>query len=292
MSRAKEAGGDRVEVYAAHMHADVARRLEIVTDLQRAISNGELTLQYQPIVELATARVMGAEALVRWWRAGEVITPGEFLGVAEESGLIVPLGEWVLRQACAQGAAWQRASRDIGISVNLSARQIIAPGFAARVAAILTETELPPELLTLEVNERILVEEDGLIADRLADLRRTGVRLAIDNFGIGYASLAYLRQLPLDIIKIDPSFVAGLGHDDTLTLLTRTVVQVGRELGLRVIAEGIEQPRQLSALREMGCDYGQGFLVAQPMAAPALEALIRTSGEAADEPNEPARLGM
>jgi diguanylate cyclase (GGDEF)-like protein len=297
MSRAKEAGGDRVEVYAAHMHADVVRRLEIVTDLQRAISNGELTVQYQPIVELATSHVIGAEALVRWWRGGEVVTPGEFLGAAEESGLIVPLGDWVLRQACAQGAAWQGASWDVGISVNLSARQITAPGFAARVAAALAETGLAPGALTVEVNERILVEGDALIIDRLADLRRTGVRLAIDNFGTGYASLVYLRQLPVDIIKIDPSFVAGLGHDDTLTLLTRTVVQVGRELGLRVVAEGIEQPRQLSALREMGCHYGQGFLVARPMAASALEALIRTSGEAPDEPtqhgpNEPARLGM
>ena len=292
MSRAKEAGGDRAELYAAHMHADVVRRLEIVTDLQRAISNGELTLQYQPIVELATSRVIGAEALVRWWRGGEVVTPREFLAAAEESGLIVPLGEWVLRQACAQGAAWRQASWDIGISVNLSARQITAPGFTAQVAAALAETGLPPGALTVEVNERILVEGDELIADRLADLHRTGVRLAIDDFGTGYASLAHLRQLPLDIIKIDPSFVAGLGHDDTLTLLTRTVVQVGRELGLRVIAEGIEQPRQLSALREMGCDYGQGFLVARPMAAPGVEALIRTSGEAADEPNEPARLGM
>jgi diguanylate cyclase (GGDEF)-like protein len=292
MSRAKEAGGDRVEVYAAHMHADVVRRLEIVTDLQRAISSGELTLQYQPIVELATPRVVGAEALVRWWRGGEVVAPREFLGAAEESGLIVPLGEWVLRQACAQGAAWQRASWEVGISVNLSARQITAPGFAARVAAIMAETGLPPGLLTLEVNERILVEEDGLIVDRLADLRRTGVRLAIDDFGIGYASLAYLRQLSLDIIKVDPSFVAGLGDDDTLTLLTKTVVQVGRELGLQVIAEGIEQPRQLSALRGMGCDFGQGFLIARPMAAAALEELIRTPGEAADEPIEPARLGM
>ena len=297
MSRAKEAGGDRAEVYAAHMHADVVRRLEIVTDLQRAISNGELTLQYQPIVELATSRVVGAEALVRWWRGGEVVAPREFLGAAEESGLIVPLGEWVLRQACAQGAAWRRASWDVGVAVNLSARQITAPGFTARVAAILAETGLPSTALTVEVNERILVEEDGLIADRLAELHQMGVRMAIDDFGIGYASLAYLRQLPLDIIKIDPSFVAGLGHDDTLTLLTRTVVQVGRELGLRVIAEGIEQPRQLSALREMGCDYGQGFLVARPMAAPGVEALIRTSREAPDEPtehepNEPARLGM
>jgi diguanylate cyclase (GGDEF)-like protein/PAS domain S-box-containing protein len=297
MSRAKEAGGDRAEVYAAHMHADVVRRLEIVTGLQHAISEGELTLQYQPIVELATSRVVGAEALVRWWRGGEVIAPREFLGAAEESGLIVPLGEWVLRQACSQGAAWRRASWDVGVAVNLSARQITAPGFTAQVAAILAETGLPSTALTMEVNERILVEEDGLISDRLAELHQMGVRMAIDDFGIGYASLAYLRQLPLDIIKIDPSFVAGLGHDDTLTLLTRTVVQVGRELGLRVIAEGIEQPRQLNALREMGCDYGQGFLVARPMAASGVEALIRTSGEAPDEPtqhepNEPARLGM
>ena len=292
MSRAKEAGGDRAEVYAAHMHTDAVRRLEIVTDLQRAISNGELTLQYQPVVELATSRVIGAEALVRWWRGGEVVTPHEFLGAAEESGLIVPLGEWVLRQACEQGAAWQRASWDVGVSVNLSARQITAPGFTALVAAILAETGLPSAALTVEVSERTLVEEDGLIVDRLGELHQLGVRMAIDDFGTRYASLAHLRQLPLDIIKIDPAFVTGLGHDDTLALLTRTVVQVGRELGLQVIAEGIEQPRQLSALREMGCDYGQGFLVARPMAAPALEALIRTSGEAADEPNEPARLGM
>jgi diguanylate cyclase (GGDEF)-like protein/PAS domain S-box-containing protein len=307
MSRAKEAGGDRAEVYAAHMHADVVRRLEIVADLQRAISNGELTLQYQPIVELATSRVVGAEALVRWWRDGEVITPREFLGAAEESGLIVPLGEWVLRQACAQGAAWRRSSWDIGIAVNLSARQITAPGFTAQVAAILAETGLPAGALTVEVNERVLVEEDGLIVDRLAELHQLGVRMAIDDFGTGYASLAYLPKLPVDVIKIDPSFVSGLGHDDTLTLLTRTVVQVGRELGLRVIAEGIEQPRQLAALREMGCDYGQGFLVARPMAAPGVEALIRTAGigpsgepppgptqhePTQPEPNEPARLGM
>jgi diguanylate cyclase (GGDEF)-like protein len=287
MARAKDAGGDRVEVYAAHMHADVVRRLEIVSDLQKAISNGELTLQFQPIVELATSRVTGAEALVRWWRGGQMVPPREFLDVAEESGLIVPLGEWVLREACAQGAAWRESpgasSWDAGVSVNLSARQITAPSFIARVSAILAETGLPPGALTFEVNERVLVEEDGLIVERLAELHRLGVRMAIDDFGIGYASLAYLRQLPLDIIKIDPSFVAGLGHDDTLTLLTKTVVQVGRDLRLRVIAEGIEQPRQLTALREMGCGYGQGFLMARPMSASGVEALIRTSGESTDE---------
>ena len=286
MSRAKEAGGDRVETYAAHMHADVARRLEMVTDLQRAISNGELILQYQPVIDLATSRVVGAEALVRWWREGQVIAPHEFLGAAEESGLIVPLGEWVLREACVQGAAWRQASRDVGVSVNLSARQLTAPGFTARVAAILAEAGLPPGALTVEVNERILIEGNGPIVDRLADLRRQGIRLAIDDFGTGYAALAHLRQLRLDAIKIDPSFVAGLGHDDTLTLLTRTLVQLGRDLGLQVIAEGIDQPRQLAALREMGCGYGQGFLLAGPTAASGVEALIGTSTGAGGEPGE------
>jgi diguanylate cyclase (GGDEF)-like protein/PAS domain S-box-containing protein len=284
MSRAKDAGGDRVEVYAEHMHADVVRRLELVSDLQRAITNGELALQYQPVVELATSRVTGAEALVRWWRGDVAVAPREFLRVAEESGLIVPLGEWVLREACAQGAAWRRASWDVGVSVNLSARQISAASFPAEVSAVLSQTGLEPSALTVEVNERILVEHAGQVVDRLAELRALGVRLAIDDFGTGYASLAYLRQLPVDIIKIDPSFVDGLGRDDTLALLTRTVVQVGRDLGLQVVAEGIEQPRQLAALREMGCGYGQGFLVARPMAAPGVEALIRTSTGMSGEP--------
>jgi EAL domain-containing protein (putative c-di-GMP-specific phosphodiesterase class I) len=265
----------------------VVRRLEIVSDLQQAISESELTLQFQPIVDLATSRVTGAEALVRWWHDGQVVPPREFLGAAEESDLIVPLGDWVVREACAQGAAWRhsagRQGADIGISVNLSAKQIAAPAFGARLAAILAETGLPPEALTVEVNERVLVEEDELILERLAGLHQLGVKLAIDDFGTGYASLAYLRQLPLDIIKIDPSFVAGLGQDSTLTLLTRTVVQVGRDLGLQVIAEGIEQPRQLIALREMGCQSGQGFLVARPMAAAGVEALLTGPGDAGDD---------
>jgi diguanylate cyclase (GGDEF)-like protein len=278
MARAKDSGGGRVEVYAAHMHADVVRRLDLASDLQRAIAREELTLQYQPIVELATSRVTGAEALIRWWRAGELVSPRAFLAVAEDSGLIVPLGEWVLRQACAQGAAWRASSWDVGVSVNLSLRQLNAPQFPAQVAAALAESGLPPTALTIEVGERMLVEDAGLIVDRLAELRDLGVRLAIDDFGTGYASLAHLRQLPVDIIKIDPSFVSGLGQDPTLTMLTRTIVQVGRDLGMQVVAEGIENPRQLAELKEMGCGYGQGFLVARPMAAPGVEALIRTGG--------------
>jgi diguanylate cyclase (GGDEF)-like protein len=276
MARAKDGGGSRVEVYAAHMHADVVRRLDMASDLQRAIAREELQLLYQPVVELATSRVIGAEALLRWWRGDEAVSPRAFLAVAEDSGLIVALGEWVLRKVCAQGAAWRAASWDVGVSVNIALRQLNAPHFPAQVAAALAETGLPPSALTIELSERMLVEDAGLIADRLAELRDLGVKLAIDDFGTGYASLAHLRQLPADIIKIDPSFVSGLGQDPVLTMLTKTIVQVGRDLGMQVVAEGIEHPRQLAELREMGCGYGQGFLVARPMAAPGVEALIRT----------------
>jgi diguanylate cyclase (GGDEF)-like protein len=276
MARAKDTGGNRVEVYAPQMHADVVRRLDMASDLQRAITREELALQYQPIVELATSRVVGAEALVRWWRGDEAVSPRAFLTVAEDSGLIAALGEWVLRKACAQGAAWRDASWDVGVSVNIGLRQLNAPQFSAQVAAALAESGLPPSSLTIEVSERMLVEDAGLIGDRLSELRDLGVKLAIDDFGTGYASLAHLRQLPADIIKIDPSFVSGLGVDPVLTLLTKTIVQVGRDLGMQVVAEGIEQPRQLAELKEMGCGYGQGFLVARPMTAASLEALIRT----------------
>jgi len=288
MARAKDSGGSRVEVYAAHMHADVVRRLDMASDLQRAIAREELQLQYQPIVELATSRVTGAEALVRWWRGDEAVSPRAFLAVAEDSGLIVALGEWVLRKVCAQGAAWRAASWDVGVSVNIALRQLNAPHFPAQVAAALAETGLQPSALTIELSERMLVEDAGLIADRLAELGDLGVKLAIDDFGTGYASLAHLRQLPADIIKIDPSFVSGLGQDPVLTMLTKTIVQVGRDLGMQVVAEGIEQPRQLAELREMGCGYGQGFLVARPMGAPGVEALIRTG---AVEPGSGASAG-
>jgi len=275
MARSKERGGGRVEVYAAHMHDDVVRRLDMASDLQRAIAREELELQYQPVVELAASRVTGAEALVRWRRGGEAVAPRAFLAVAEDSGLIVALGEWVLRKVCAQGAAWRAASLDVGVSVNIALRQLNAPHFPAQVAAALAESGLPPGSLTIELSERMLVEDAGLIADRLAELRDLGVKLAIDDFGTGYASLAHLRQLPADIIKVDPSFVSGLGQDPVLTMLTKTIVGVGRDLGMQVVAEGIEQPRQLAELREMGCDYGQGYLLARPMAASGVAALVR-----------------
>ena len=276
MSRAKGSGGARFEIFASHMHADVVRRLEISSDLQRAVAEEGLMVEYQPVVELPTNRVTGVEALVRWWRDGEQVPPTEFLDVAEESGLIVPLGDWVLREACRQVSEWRRSSRDIGVSVNFSPRQIAAPWLIDSVTSALKSSGLPASALTLEVTERALVGHAGEAVQRLAELRQLGVRLAIDDFGTGYASLAYLRQLPADIIKIDPSFVAGLGTDDTLTLLTRTIVRLGHDLGMVVVAEGIERPEQLDMLREMGCARGQGYLVARPMPAPGIETLLES----------------
>jgi diguanylate cyclase (GGDEF)-like protein/PAS domain S-box-containing protein len=283
MSRAKESGGGRVEVFAAHMHADVMRRLEMASDLRAAITAGKLGLEYQPVVEFATSRVIGVEALVRWSRAGYPVPPVEFLGVAEDSGLIVPLGEQVLREACAQAAAWRSSGRAIGVSVNFSLRQVTAAGFAASVLSALDETGLPPGALTLEVAERVLIEGAGPVADGLAELRRHGVRLAIDDFGTGYASLVYLRQLAVDIIKIDPSFVAGLGADATLAMLTRAIIQVGHDLGIEIVAEGIERPEHLELLREMGCGLGQGFLIAKPMDARGIEALVGSGWPGGEE---------
>jgi diguanylate cyclase (GGDEF)-like protein/PAS domain S-box-containing protein len=288
MSRAKDAGGGRVELFAAHMHADVIRRIELASALRAAIEDESLSLEYQPVVELSTSRVASVEALVRWSRGDEHIEPADFLDIAEDSGLIVPLGAWVLRQACHQVVAWREAGWLVGLSVNFSLRQVSVPDFAEMVLTALDESGLPRSALTLEVTERVLIEIDSPVMDGLARLRALGVRLAIDDFGTGYASLAYLRELPVDIIKIDPSFVAGLGADGTLAMLTRTIVQIGHDLGIEIVAEGIERPEQLELLRAMGCGLGQGYLVARPMTAQRMEALAVTGGRGAGAPLRPA----
>ncbi|ROO83304.1 PAS domain S-box-containing protein/diguanylate cyclase (GGDEF)-like protein [Actinocorallia herbida] len=278
MTRAKELGGGRVEVFATQMHAAVVRRMELSSDLQRALAEEEFEVVFQPVFDLADGRVTGVEALARWRRDGDLVPPQDFLDAAEESGLIVPLGAWILREACGRAARWRAEGWEIGLSVNFTARQIAAPKFAATVAAALTETGLPPHALTLEVKEEVLVEQiqGGEQNDeRLAVLRELGVRLAIDDFGTGYASLAFLGQLPVDVIKIDPSFTAGLDGDETRTLLTRTIISLGSDLGLTVVAEGIESAAQQEALRGMGCHRGQGFHLARPMSAARIDAEIR-----------------
>ncbi|QUX31953.1 EAL domain-containing protein [Nocardiopsis akebiae] len=278
MTRAKERGAGHVEVYAAHMHDTVVSRLELQIRLREALAKDEFFLEYQPVVDLGSSQVTSVEALVRWDRDGETVGPEDFIGAAEESGLIVPLGERILREACGKVSVWRLSDWDIGLSVNLSVKQVLSPRFVESVAGILAESGLPAEVLTLEVDEEVLLDDGGEAVQRLGELRELGVRLAIDDYGMGYASLAHLRRLSVDAIKIDPSFVADLGRDDTVTLLTHTIIQLGRDLGVQVVAEGIERSEQLEQLRAMGCDHGQGFLVARPMPASGVESLV--GGEA------------
>lgn len=275
MARAKECGtGGQVEVYAADMHTAAVRRVELQAELRQALADEAFTLVYQPVVNLETSRVVAVEALVRWRRGETLVGPEEFLSAAEESGLVVGLGNWILRTACTAVAQWRRDDADLGLAVNLSPAQAKDPDFVSDVGDALAASGLPPDALTLEVGEEILLEGSGAAVGHLAELRELGVRVAIDDFGTGYASLSQLRPLAVDALKIDPSFVTGLGEDSTLTLLTSTIVSLGRDLGMQVIAEGIERPAQRDQLRSMGCGYGQGFCVGHPVPEEELAVML------------------
>jgi diguanylate cyclase (GGDEF)-like protein/PAS domain S-box-containing protein len=278
VSRAKESGGGRVELYAAHLHADVLRRLELAGDLHRAISEGKLDLDYQPVVELASSRVAGAAALAAWRRDGVTVPPGEFLDVAESSGVVVALGDWMLGEACRQAMAWRRSGLEIGVWVRCTPRQVAAARFTESVLGARAASGLPAGALTLEVAERTLTDRGGAVRGALDDIREGGVRLAIGATGTDYAALARLRQLPVDVIKISSPLVAGLGTDATMAPLIRGMVQVVNDLGIDVVAEGIEHAEQLELLRDMGCAFGQGGLLAGQMTASEVARLARDHG--------------
>jgi diguanylate cyclase (GGDEF)-like protein len=276
MYRAKSAGKGRIEVFANEMHEELVRRVEVEADLRRGLALEEFFLAYQPVVDLRTGHVVEVEALLRWQHPERgLVAPGEFIGVAEEAGLIVQLGRFALQESCRQLARWRRAGHDLGIAVNVSARQLQAPGLVDTVAAALRAHGLPPSALTLEITENVLVEHDERTIAKIELLRELGVRLAIDDFGTGYSSLAYLRRFPVDVLKVDRSFVSGVGHGGDLTALTSTIVRLGRELGLTLVAEGIEQSDQLQALLGMGCHRGQGYLFSRPTTPEAIGMLLR-----------------
>ena len=264
---AKLGGRGRVEFFAAEMHTEAIRRVELEAEIRQALTAGEFTLDYQPVLELSSGQVVGVEALLRWNhpRRGWV-PPAEVIPVAEESGLIVPLGRWILEEACRQVARWRRAGYEIDIAVNLSARQLAAPGLVDSVATVLRSTGVPPSALTLEITENVIVDTEDRTLGKLLLLRELGVRLAIDDFGTGYSSLSYLQRLPVDILKIDRSYISGVGSRAELTSLTGTIVRLGRDLGLTLVAEGIEEPTQLHELVAMGCELGQGFPVRRAVA--------------------------
>jgi diguanylate cyclase (GGDEF)-like protein/PAS domain S-box-containing protein len=270
MYRAKGGGKGRFEVFDARMRASLMERLQIEADLRRAIDGGELRLHFQPVRALADDACVGAEALVRWQHPTRgLLLPGDFITVAEESGLIVGLGAWVLREACRQAAAWQAADgRGRVVSVNLSPRQISRSDVPELLARTLEETGLDPELIELEITENVFVEQAAMRT--LARVKELGVRLVLDDFGKGYSSLSYLKRFPIDALKIDREFIDGLGVEAEDTAIVSAVLSMAQALELDVVAEGVETEAQLAWLRERGCAFAQGYLVGRPVPADEL----------------------
>jgi EAL domain-containing protein (putative c-di-GMP-specific phosphodiesterase class I) len=299
MYAAKANGKNRVAQYDAGMDDLAASRLAIKADLDGAAERGELVVNYQPIVDLNTELLVGLEALVRWQHPTRgLLPPSEFIEVAEGSGAIMAVGAFVLETAAHQLQTWRRRHGlpDLWMSVNVSVCQLDLPSFADDVQEVLDATGLSPAALVLEVTETVLAKPGGCAAATLATLRRTGVRIALDDFGTGYSSIGYLRQLPVDILKIDRSFVTEGSVSAPGKALLDAIVAMARSLSLLVIPEGIEEPEQLNQLRGMGCDIGQGFLLSRPVAAEAIDALLaarvpllrRASSGAVDEPSRSA----
>ncbi|HZS58696.1 MAG TPA: EAL domain-containing protein [Gemmatimonadaceae bacterium] len=278
MYRAKARGGASHAVFVPEMHAALLDRLELEADLRRAVEREEFRLVYQPIVELSTTRCVGVEALVRWNHSerGQVM-PAEFITLAEESGLIVPLGRWVLQEACRRGAKFVPSadgSEPLSISVNISGKQLQHPGLADDVMAALEDSGLAPERLVLEITESVIMQDTESTLRKLRSLKSIGIRLAIDDFGTGYSSLSYLQRFPIDILKLDKTFIDGVGRGGTDAALARTIIALGDMLHLRTVAEGVETIQQRDELLAYGCDLAQGYVFAKPLEADVLDTLI------------------
>jgi diguanylate cyclase (GGDEF)-like protein len=265
MYMAKQRGRSRWELYHPDFDQRTTRRAELVNGLHRAVERGELVLHYQPVKDLASGSVASMEALVRWAHPSlGLVAPTEFIPLAEETGLIVDIGRWVLTEACTQCAAWRAEGfEQVGVSVNVSGRQLETPGFTEDVEAVLAASGLPPSALSLEITESVVVTDGSVGHEVLRELQRIGVRLAIDDFGIGYSSLAYLTRLPVHALKVDRTFIAGLGTAQDASILS-AMVQLAHTLGMEVVAEGVETETELEQLKAAHCDEAQGFLLGRP----------------------------
>ena len=275
MYQAKGSAGAAWEVFDRGMHARALARLQTETDLRRALQRGEFLLHYQPIVSLSTGRIAGVEALARWEHPDRGrVEPAEFIAMAEETGAIVPLGEWVVREACRQLAEWRaELGAEIAVSVNLSARQVAEAGLVETVRGALTAAGLAPADLKLEITESALLET-AAAESVLAELRALGVELQLDDFGTGYSSLSALHRLPIRALKVDRAFVSGMEAGNAPSQLVRAIALMARGMELTVIAEGVETAAQLAEVRELGCDYAQGYLISPPLSAQALRELL------------------
>jgi diguanylate cyclase (GGDEF)-like protein/PAS domain S-box-containing protein len=279
MYRAKERGPGRYELFDEVMRGTAIARLRVENDLRRALERDELRVEYQPIVSLRERLIVGVEALVRWHHPERgVVPPSDFIPLAEDNGLIEPIGRWVLETACRQGAKWHEMRPDqapIGIAVNLSAVQIAGRGLAQTVATVLRSTGLDPSSLSLEITESVMLRDADALQEVLPALKATGVRLVLDDFGTGYSSLGYLTHLPIDAIKVDRSFVDGLGTEARGTAITEAIVAMSRALSLDVVGEGVETPLQAAELIRLGCDLAQGFHFSRPVEAGRITAMLR-----------------
>jgi EAL domain-containing protein (putative c-di-GMP-specific phosphodiesterase class I) len=269
MYRAKESSHHSYRFFTPEMNIRAVERQSIEQDLRRALERNELSLEYQPILNLKSGAITGAEALLRWTHPTRgPVASSVFIPVAEDSGLIVPIGAWVMREACMQARAWMNAGlRSISMSVNVSALQFRSEGFLASVTRTLEETGLSPASLNIEVTESALMERARLGAPTLKTLRNNGVQVSVDDFGTGYSSLSYLQKLPVDALKIDQSFVRQISRTPEDTTIVSAIISMGRSLKLKVIAEGVEVEHESDFLKAQDCDEAQGFFFGRPMIA-------------------------
>jgi EAL domain-containing protein (putative c-di-GMP-specific phosphodiesterase class I) len=278
MYQAKNKGKARYEIFERAMNARAVERMELEIDLRSAVARHEFKIYYQPIVELGPGRITEVEALIRWQHFDRgLLPPADFITLTEETGLIVPIGNWVLTEACRQAREWQAqhpSDPPLLVSVNLSARQFQQPDLVRDIRSALDETGLDPATLKLEITETVLMQDAPSTLAKLRALKNLGIHIAIDDFGTGYSSLSYLKRFPLDTLKIDRSFVDGIVHDTDDIAIVNAVVTVARSLNLSVTAEGIETDEQLGRLWSLGCDRGQGFYFARPQPAESIPFLL------------------
>jgi EAL domain-containing protein (putative c-di-GMP-specific phosphodiesterase class I) len=283
---AAKARGTPYERFDGAMHSPALARMRMETELRSAIEREQFFLVYQPIVDLRTTSVEGFEALVRWRHPSRgVVPPDEFIGLAEETRLIVPLSLWVLRQGCKNAVAWRKRWRTSGpiLGINLAAQLLTRAGMAGEILKVLSDTGLAPCDLAVEITETALMASPQVAANMLGELRAKGVQVFVDDFGTGYSSLAYLSNLPVDRLKIDRSFVGAMSDPHRLRIV-RTIATLAHDLGKGLVAEGVETPDQLERLRSMGCEFGQGWLFSRPMDAGQAEALLEANQQGAAFP--------
>lgn len=275
LSRSKEQGGNSCQFYTADMHSKALKRLALENNLRRALERSEFEVYYQPKIDTNTRQIVGMEALVRW-RHPELglVLPMEFIPLAEDTGLIVPIGEWVLRTACAQSNLWQNEGFDLHVAVNLSARHFQQQNLAETIIGIIKETGLNPCRLNLEITESSIIKNTESAVKTLGELKKVGIKISIDDFGTGYSSLGYLKRLPIDVLKIDKSFIRDVTTSPDDMALVMAIIMLAHNLRLKIVAEGVETEEQLDLLHRLGCDEWQGYLYSKPVSVENFKKLL------------------